>query len=61
MVSGKELPLSSLLSELNEIGGRHGIRCIDIIENRLVGMKSRRDYETPGGTIFSLLPVNWNL
>ena len=41
MVSGKELSLPSLLSELNEIGGRHGIRRIDIIENKLVGMKSR--------------------
>ena len=51
MVSGKELSLSSLLSELNEIGGRHGIGRIDMVENRLVGMKSRGVYETPGGTI----------
>ena len=40
-----------LLRQLNEIGGRHGIGRIDLVENRLVGMKSRGVYETPGGTI----------
>ncbi|CAL5327414.1 unnamed protein product [Camellia sinensis] len=50
-VNGKELSPASLLSELNEIGGRHGIGRIDMVENRLVGMKSRGVYETPGGTI----------
>lgn len=40
-----------MLAELNEIGGRHGIGRIDLVENRLVGMKSRGVYETPGGTI----------
>ncbi|PON77339.1 Argininosuccinate synthase [Parasponia andersonii] len=50
-VNGKELSPSSLLSELNQIGGRHGIGRIDMVENRLVGMKSRGVYETPGGTI----------
>lgn len=41
----------SLISELNEIGGRHGVGRIDLVENRLVGMKSHGVYETPGGTI----------
>ncbi|MEW5961808.1 MAG: argininosuccinate synthase [Chloroflexota bacterium] len=41
----------SLLTTLNEIGGRHGIGRTDLVENRLVGMKSRGVYETPGGTI----------
>ena len=41
----------SLLTGLNEIGGRHGIGRVDLVENRLVGMKSRGVYETPGGTI----------
>lgn len=50
-INGKELSAASLLSDLNEIGGRHGIGRIDMVENRLVGMKSRGVYETPGGTI----------
>ncbi|KAH7549738.1 hypothetical protein JRO89_XS13G0074600 [Xanthoceras sorbifolium] len=50
-VNGKELSPASLLAELNDIGGRHGIGRIDMVENRLVGMKSRGVYETPGGTI----------
>ncbi|KAH9619162.1 hypothetical protein KSS87_003280 [Heliosperma pusillum] len=50
-LNGKELSPATLLSELNEIGGRHGIGRIDMVENRLVGMKSRGVYETPGGTI----------
>lgn len=50
-INGKELSPASLLAELNEIGGRHGIGRIDMVENRLVGMKSRGVYETPGGTI----------
>ena len=41
----------SLLTELNERGGRHGVGRVDLVENRLVGMKSRGVYETPGGTI----------
>ncbi|PWA79779.1 argininosuccinate synthase [Artemisia annua] len=52
-INGKELSPASLLSELNEIGGRHGIGRIDMVENRLVGMKSRGVYETPGGTILA--------
>ncbi|CAI0446394.1 unnamed protein product [Linum tenue] len=50
-VNGKQLSPASLLTELNELGGKHGIGRIDMVENRLVGMKSRGVYETPGGTI----------
>ncbi|KAJ1686139.1 hypothetical protein LUZ63_017529 [Rhynchospora breviuscula] len=50
-INGKELSPASLLAELNTIGGKHGIGRIDMVENRLVGMKSRGVYETPGGTI----------
>ncbi|CAL0330095.1 unnamed protein product [Lupinus luteus] len=49
-VDGKRLSPASLLAELNEVGGRHGIGRIDMVESRLVGMKSRGVYETPGGT-----------
>ncbi|MEW5979074.1 MAG: argininosuccinate synthase [Acidobacteriota bacterium] len=48
---GKKLPPVELLTQLNKIGGEHGIGRIDLVENRLVGMKSRGAYETPGGTI----------
>ncbi|KAG6760491.1 hypothetical protein POTOM_037014 [Populus tomentosa] len=50
-VNGEKLSPASLLSCLNEIGGKHGIGRVDMVENRLVGMKSRGVYETPGGTI----------
>ncbi|MDD4933973.1 MAG: argininosuccinate synthase [Methylacidiphilaceae bacterium] len=50
-VNGKNLSPAALLSRLNEIGGRHGIGRVDIVENRCVGMKSRGVYETPGGTL----------
>ncbi|PIA42845.1 hypothetical protein AQUCO_02000355v1 [Aquilegia coerulea] len=50
-LDGKELSPATLLAQLNEIGGRHGVGRIDMVENRLVGMKSRGIYETPGGTI----------
>lgn len=50
-LNGKTLSPATLLTELNEIGGRHGVGRIDMVENRLVGMKSRGVYETPGGTI----------
>ncbi len=42
---------SDIIRKLNELGGKHGIGIIDIVENRVVGMKSRGVYETPGGTI----------
>ncbi|MEN8233431.1 MAG: argininosuccinate synthase [Actinomycetota bacterium] len=50
-VNGVELGPVELLTLLNEIGGRHGVGRVDIVENRFVGMKSRGVYETPGGTI----------
>lgn len=50
-VNGEHLDPVPLIDRLNEIGGRHGIGRVDLVENRLVGMKSRGVYETPGGTI----------
>jgi argininosuccinate synthase len=50
-LNGESLSPAILLETLNEIGGRHAIGRIDMVENRLVGMKSRGVYETPGGTI----------
>ena len=50
-LDGKAMKASTLLKELNAVGGANGIGIIDIVENRLVGMKSRGVYETPGGTI----------
>jgi len=50
-VNGAELDAVDLLGALNKIGGRHGIGRIDLVEDRLVGMKSRGVYETPGGTL----------
>lgn len=50
-LNGEKLSAIELLKKLNEIGGKNGIGIIDIVENRLVGMKSRGVYETPGGTI----------
>ena len=50
-VNGKEMKVADIIRELNRLGGKHGIGIIDIVENRVVGMKSRGVYETPGGTI----------
>ena len=50
-VNGKKLPAAELIAELNKIGGKHGVGVTVLAENRLVGMKSRGVYETPGGTI----------
>jgi argininosuccinate synthase len=50
-VDGERLSPVALLEKLNELGGRHGVGRVDLVENRLVGMKSRGVYETPGGTI----------
>ena len=50
-VNGKKMKVSEIITELNELGGKHGIGIVDIVENRVVGMKSRGVYETPGGTI----------
>ncbi|HTC17802.1 MAG TPA: argininosuccinate synthase [Stellaceae bacterium] len=50
-VDGKKLSPAKLLTRLNELGGRHGVGRLDLVENRFVGMKSRGVYETPGGAI----------
>ena len=50
-LDGEALSPATLLTRLNEIGGKHGIGRLDLVENRFVGMKSRGVYETPGGTI----------
>ena len=50
-VDGQELGAVELIEKLNEVGGKNGVGLADIVENRLVGMKSRGVYETPGGTI----------
>jgi len=50
-VDGERLSPAALLTRLNELGGKHGIGRLDLVENRFVGMKSRGVYETPGGTI----------
>ena len=50
-VNGKALAPHEIIAELNKIGGRHGVGVTVLAENRLVGMKSRGVYETPGGTI----------
>ena len=53
-LDGQEFQPVDLLTELNEIGGRHGIGRVDLVESRFVGMKSRGVYETPGGTILNI-------
>ena len=50
-INGNRMSAAKLLEQLNDIGAKHGIGRLDIIENRYVGMKSRGCYETPGGTI----------
>jgi argininosuccinate synthase len=50
-VNGRSLPPHEIIAELNKAGGRHGVGVTVLAENRLVGMKSRGVYETPGGTI----------
>jgi argininosuccinate synthase len=53
-VNGKVLSPATLIERLNAIAGRHGIGRVDLVENRLVGMKSRGVYETPGGTLLGI-------
>ncbi|PJI39400.1 argininosuccinate synthase [Ferrovibrio sp.] len=53
-VNGTKLSPAALLTKLNELGGKHGIGRLDLLENRFVGMKSRGIYETPGGTILHM-------
>ena len=50
-VNGSKMKYADIVRELNRLGGKHGIGIVDIVENRVVGMKSRGVYETPGGTI----------
>jgi argininosuccinate synthase len=50
-INGHEMSPAAILTNLNELGGRHGVGRLDLVENRFVGMKSRGIYETPGGTI----------
>ena len=50
-VNGKELSPLGVMQKLNQLGGKHGVGRVDVVENRFVGMKSRGVYETPGGTI----------
>ncbi len=50
-LNGKSMTPATVLTELNRLGGKHGIGRLDLVENRYVGMKSRGCYETPGGTI----------
>jgi argininosuccinate synthase len=50
-VNGEPLSPAALIETLNEIGGRHGVGRADLVENRLIGIKSRGVYETPGGTL----------
>ncbi len=50
-INGKKLSPAQVLTKLNQLGGKHGIGRLDLVENRYVGMKSRGCYETPGGTI----------
>jgi argininosuccinate synthase len=52
-LNGEAMSPASLLTALNELGRRHGIGRLDLVENRFVGMKSRGMYETPGGTIYA--------
>ena len=50
-IDGEAMSPATILTRLNELGGKHGIGILDLVENRFVGMKSRGIYETPGGTI----------
>jgi argininosuccinate synthase len=50
-INGQKLSAAGVLTELNRLGGQHGVGRLDMVENRYVGMKSRGCYETPGGTI----------
>ena len=50
-LNGKKMKVADIIRELNTIGGKYGVGIVDIVENRVVGMKSRGVYETPGGTI----------
>jgi len=57
-IDGQTMSPAQLLTELNRLGGKHGIGRLDMVENRFVGMKSRGVYETPGGTILRIAHMN---
>ena len=59
-VNGKRLSPARLLAKLNDLGARHGIGRVDVVENRYVGMKSRGVYETPGEPSFMRRTARWN-
>jgi len=50
-INGEKMSPATILTKLNELGGKHGVGRLDLVENRFVGMKSRGVYETPGGTV----------
>ena len=50
-INGERMSPATVLTKLNELGGKHGVGRLDLVENRFVGMKSRGIYETPGGTV----------
>ena len=50
-INGETMTPATILTKLNELGGKHGVGRLDLVENRFVGMKSRGVYETPGGTV----------
>jgi len=58
-LDGVKMSAKEIILKLNELGGKNGIGLIDIVENRLVGMKCRGVYETPGGAILYLLTIIW--
>ena len=57
-VNGEKMKVSKIIAKLNELGGANGIGILDIVENRLIGMKDHGIYETPGGTILYFLPTS---
>lgn len=59
-LNGEQLSPLQVMEKLNELGGKHGIGRVDMVENRFVGMKSRGVYETPGGTILFTAHRKWN-
>ena len=59
-VNGKRMSAAQVLTELNRLGGKHGVGRLDLLENRYVGMKSRGCYETPGGTIMLAHTAPWS-
>ena len=59
-INGKTLSAAKLLARLNDLGAKHGIGRVDLVENRYVGMKSRGVYETPAGPYCMRLIARWS-